>query len=62
MRTYFQNPKLKIDLGRILGKNSWDGLVRPIWELAKLVTETSSKREEPKIYNEIINNFIYGNR
>ena len=39
-----------------------EGLVRPTQEFPKLVTETSSKMQEPKIYDEAINNSIHGNR
>ena len=44
------------------GKDPSNGLVRPAQELAKLVTETSSKVREPKTYNEAVNNPINGNR
>ena len=44
------------------GKNPLDGLVRPAQELAKSVTETSSKVREPKTYDEAVNNPINGNR
>ena len=37
-------------------------LVRPPQELAKSVTETFNKVQEPKTYDEIIHNPIYGNR
>ena len=43
------------------GKNPLDGLVRPTQELAKLVTETSSKVREPKTYDEAVNDPINGN-
>ena len=56
------NPKLRIDLGGTLGKNPADGLVRPARELAKSVTKTSSKVQEPKTYDEAINDPIHGNR
>ena len=60
------NPPLaqrpRTDLGGTSGKNPSDGLVRPAQELAKSVTETSSKVREPKTYNEAVNNPINGNR
>lgn len=46
MRTQlFQAPELRIDQGRILGKNYLkdDGLVKPMYKFAKSVFETSSK-------------------
>ena len=36
--------------------------VRPVQEFAKPVTETSSKFQEPKTYDEVINDPIHGNR
>ena len=56
------DPKSRIDLGGTSGKNPADGLVRPMQELAKSVTETNSKMREPKIYVEAINNLVHGNR
>ena len=52
----------KTDLGGTSGENTSDGLVRPAQELAKSVTETSSKVREPKTYDEAINDPIKGNR
>lgn len=58
-----RDPKPKTDLGRASGKNLLgDGLIRPAYEFAKSVTKTSSKVREPKIYDEAINNLIYGNK
>ena len=54
--------KPRIDLGTASGKNLSDGLVRPAQELAKSVTETSSKLCKPKTYNEFINNPINRNK
>ena len=57
------DPKPRIDLGGTSDKNPLeDGLVRPARKFAKSVTETSSKVQEPKTYNEAINDPIYGNR
>ena len=50
------------DLDRISGKNLTNRLVRLVQELAKLVTETNSKMQEPKTCDEAINNPIHGNR
>lgn len=52
----------RTDLGETLSKNFWEGLVKFAWEFARSVTKTSSKVCEPKIYNEAINNAVYGNR
>lgn len=52
----------KIDLGVTSGKNLLDGLVKPVQELAKSVTEISSKVRKPKTYNEAVNNQINRNR
>ena len=63
MRIYLLfDPKLRTDLDGISGKNSADRLVRPVQELAKSVTETSSKVQKPKTYNKAINDSIYGNK
>ena len=56
------NPKSRTNLGEISGKNPADGLVRPVRELAKSVTETNSKVQEPKTYDETINDPVHGNR
>ena len=60
------NPPLarrpRIDLGETSGENPSDGLVRPLRELAQLVTETSSKVREPKTYNEVVKNPINRNK
>lgn len=54
--------KPKTDLNRTSGKNPINGLIRPAQELAKLVTKTSTKKQEPKTYDKVINNPIYDNR
>ena len=57
------NLKTRTDLGRTLGKNLLgDKLVRPVYKFVKLVTETSSKVQEPKTYDEAINDLIHENR
>ena len=60
------NPPLarraRTDPSGTLGENPSDGLIRPAQELAKSVTETSSKVHEPKTYNKAVNNPINGNR
>ena len=56
------NPKSRTDLGGTSGKNLADGLVRPAQKLAKSVTETSSKVQEPKTYDEAINDPVHWNR
>ena len=56
------NPKPRTDLGGTSGKSLADGLVRPVRELAKSMTETSSKVREPKTYDEAINDPVHGNR
>ena len=48
--------------GGTSGENPSDGLIRPAQELAKSVTETSSKVREPKTYDEAVNYPINGNR
>ena len=61
LHNQIQRPK--IDLGGTSGENpSAEGLVRPVREFAKSVTETSSKVREPKTYDEAISNPIHGNR
>ena len=55
--------KSRIDQGGTSGKNPpAEGLVRPAQEFAKSVTETSSIVQEPKTYDEAINNPIHGSR
>ena len=52
MRTYPQDLKSKTDLGGIVYENFLEEeLVKPIYEFAKSVTETSSKKQEPKTYD-----------
>lgn len=57
----FYNPKPKIDLSKIIGKNPIDKLVKLVQELAKSVTKTSSQIQEPKTYDKAINNLVHGN-
>lgn len=47
------DPKLRTDLRKRKGKNPLviDGLIRLAYKVSKSVTETSSKGQEPKIYN-----------
>lgn len=53
----------KLDLDKILGKNCLrNELIRPTYKFARLVLKTSSKVQEPKIYDEIISNHIYDNK
>lgn len=52
----------KTDLGGTIGKIPSERLIRPARKVAKLVTKTSSKVQEPKTYNETINNLVHGNR
>ena len=56
------NLKLRTDLGGTSSKNPANGLVRPAQELTKSMTETNSKVQEPKTYDEAINNPIHENR
>lgn len=54
--------KPKADLRRILGKNSLgNGLVKPMREFVKSVTEVNSKVQKLKTYNKVINDFIHEN-
>ena len=52
----------KTDLGETSGENPPNGLVKPAQELAKSITETSSKVRKPKTYDEAVNNPINRNR
>lgn len=47
------DPKLRTDLRKTIGKNPLviDGLIRLVYKVSKSVIETSSKGQEPKIYN-----------
>ena len=54
--------KSKTNLDETLSKNPVNGSLRLVQEIAKSVTETSSKMREPKTYDEAINDSIYGNR
>lgn len=57
------NLKPKTDLSRISSKNILaDELVKPIYKFVKQITKTSSNVWEPKTYNKIINDPIYGNK
>ena len=53
-------PKPRTNLVGIKNKNSpvRERLVRPIYRVAKSVTKTSSKVQEPKTFNKVINDFI----
>lgn len=52
----------KIDLDRTSSENSpGKRLVRFAYEFAKSVIKISSKLQEPKTYNKIINNLVYKN-
>ena len=63
MRIHFLHDlKPRTDLGGTSGKNLANKLVRPMQELAKLVTETNSKVREPKTYDKAIKDFVHGNR
>ena len=61
-----QNPLLtrrpRKDLDGTSSENPSDRLVKLMQDVAKSVTETSSKVRKPKTYNEAINNPINGNR
>lgn len=52
----------KTDLSKTSGENPLDRLIKPVRELAKSVTETSSKMRKPKTYNKAANNQINGNK
>lgn len=54
--------RLKTDLSKTSGKNPLDGLIKPMQELAKSVTETSSKVRKLKTHNEAVNYQINGNK
>ena len=58
------NPKSRTDLVATTGENPpvIDGLVKPAYEVAKSITKTSSKVQEPKTYNKARDNLIHGNR
>ena len=56
------NPKPRTNLGETSGKNLANRLVRPARELAKSLTETSSKVREPWTYDKAINDPVHGNR
>ena len=56
------NLKPKTDLDGTFDKNPADGLIRPMRELAKFVTKTSSKVREPKTYDKTINDIFQGNK
>lgn len=65
METHFPlNPKPKIDLSKTLGKNLLirDRLISPAYKVLRSITETNSKIQQPQIYDEAINNAIYGKR
>lgn len=63
MRIQPLDPKQKIDLGRILGKNLLrERLKRSMYEFVKSVIEASSNVKESKTYDKTINDPIYDNR
>lgn len=65
MKIYFLlDPESRTDLNEILGKNFLvrDRLVKPICKFVILVTETSSKVQKSRTYDETINDLIYNNR
>lgn len=51
----------KTDLSKISSKNSLKGLVKPMYKFAKLVIKTNNKVQEPKTYDQAINNLVYKN-
>ena len=59
----FQDPELKINPDGTLDKKYLRNgrLVRLINKFAKPITETSSKVQEPKIYDKAISDSIHGN-
>lgn len=61
---FFLDPKPRTDLGRTSGKNLLlrDELVSIAYKVAKSVAETNSKMQEPKTYDEIINNPVHESR
>lgn len=54
--------EVKIDLDGTLDKNTSNELIKPVQELAQLVTEISSKMHKLKTYNEAVNDLINRNR
>ena len=58
------DPKSRTDLGVASSKNSLlgDRLVNLVYKTARLVIETSSKVQEPKTYDKIINDPFNGGR
>lgn len=62
IRIYFLfDPKLKIDLGKILNKNLLveNRLINSAYKIAKSIIETNSKIQKLKTYNKVINNLIH---
>ena len=55
------NLKPKTDLSRTSGNNPTDGFIKPMQELTKSVTSTSSKVQELKTYEKAINDPVHGN-
>lgn len=51
----------RIDPSKTSSENFLDRLVRPVQELFKSVTKTSSKVHESKTYNQAVNNLSNGN-
>lgn len=59
----FCDSKPKTNLSRRIDKNCLrDGLVKPTYKFARLVTKISSKIRESKTDNKVIGIFIYSNR
>lgn len=59
----FHNLNLKTNLGSTSTKNPLrDKLVKPAYKFVKSVAKTSSKVQEHKTFNKVINNFIYENK
>lgn len=57
------NQEPKIYLNRILSNNCLgDGLIRPVYKFAKLVTKTKSKMQKPKTYDKAMNDPINENK
>lgn len=56
--------KPRTNLGGTSGRNPLvgDGLVSPVYKIAKLVIKTSSKVQKPKIYDKAINNLLHRSR
>lgn len=51
--------RLKIDQDKILGKNTSERLIKPMYKSAKLIIKTNNKMYELQTYNEASKNFVY---